>query len=43
MAERGIGMGPPHAGRHQEETHKRDSDPACAISAPETTGTRWRL
>lgn len=41
---RGAGCGGPNQpGHHQEETHKRDIESAWAISAPETTGTHWRL
>lgn len=36
-------MGLNRPGHHQDETHERDFDPAWAISAPETAGTRWRL
>lgn len=43
VAERGTEGGANQPGHHQEESHGRDIEPACTISARETTGTRWRL
>ena len=43
VAERRIRIGLNQPGHHQDETQGRDFDPAWAISAPETAGTRWSL